>query len=310
MELRHLRCFVALAEERHFGRAAARLAMTQPPLTTAIQQLEASVGARLFERNSRGVAITTAGAALLPRALSLLEQAAAAAREARDVGLGLAGSLRIGFAGTVLYRGLPQVLRNFAAAHPRLRLSLHELSSAEQLAELAQDRLDLGFVHTPRVPPGFSQILLSSQPFMACLPAGHVLAGKAAEGAPPLDLRQLAGEPFALIMRAVSPDYHDRILAACAAAGFEPEARFELRHWLSVVSVIAQGLGVGLVPAALQQAGLPGVSFRPLAAPLAPYDTHCLWRTQRDLAALQAFLDAVRGVAESGPPSRRAAPRD
>ncbi len=297
MELRHLRCFVALAEERHFGRAAARLAMTQPPLTTAIQQLEASVGARLFERNSRGVAITAAGAALLPRALSLLEQAALAAREAREVGQGLAGSLRVGFAGTVLYRGLPQVLRDFAAAHPRLRLSLHELSSAEQLAELAQDRLDLGFVHTPRVPPGFSQILLSSQAFMACLPSGHALAGDGGEAAPPLDLRQLAGEPFALIMRAVSPDYHDRILAACAEAGFEPEPHFALRHWLSVVSVIAQGLGVGLVPAALQQAGLPGVCFRPLAAPLAPYDTHCLWRTQRDLAALQAFLDTVRQVA-------------
>lgn len=295
MELRHLRCFVALAEERHFGRAAARLAMTQPPLTTAIQQLEASVGARLFERNSRGVAITAAGAALLPRALALLEQAAAAAREARDVGLGLAGSLRIGFAGTVLYRGLPQVLQGFAAAHPRLRLSLHELSSAEQLAELAQDRLDLGFVHTPRVPPGFSQILLSSQAFMACLPAGHALAG---EGGAALALKQLAGAPFALIMRAVSPDYHDRILAACAEAGFEPDRRFELRHWLSVVSVIAQGLGVGLVPAALQQAGLPGVVFRPLAAPLAPYDTHCLWRTQRDLAALQAFLDTVRAVSQ------------
>ena len=294
MELRHLRCFVVLAEERHFGRAAGRLAMTQPPLTMAIQQLEASVGARLFERNSRGVAITAAGAALLPRAQALLDQAALAAREAREVGMGLAGSLRIGFAGTVLYRGLPQIVAGFAAAHPRLRLSLHELSSTEQLAELVADRLDLGFVHTPRVPPGFSQILVSSQAFVACLPAGHRLAQ--GEGAP-LDLRTLAGEPFALITRVVSPDYHERILAACAAAGFEPDGRFALRHWLSVVSVIAQGLAVGLVPAALQQAGLPGVCFRPLAAPLAPYDTHCLWRTQRDLAALAAFLDTVRQVA-------------
>lgn len=294
MELRHLRCFVALAEERHFGRAAQRLALTQPPLSTAIQQLEASVGARLFERNSRGVAITAAGVALLPRARALLEQAALAAREARDVGQGLAGSLRIGFAGTVLYRGLPQVLRAFGARHPRLRLSLHELSSAEQLLELVNDRLDLGFVHTPRVPPGFSQILVSSQPFMACLPADH---GLARSKAPDLALRALADQPFAMIMRSVSPEYHERILAGCAEAGFEPQLHFELRHWLSVVSVIGQGLGVGLAPAALQQAGLPGVVFRPLASPLAPYDTHCLWRTARDLAALQAFLDTVRQVA-------------
>ena len=300
MELRHLRALVALAEERHFGRAAQRLAMTQPPLSTAIQQLEASVGARLFERNSRGVALTAAGAALLPRARALLEQAAAAAREARDVGQGLAGQLRIGFAGTVLYRGLPEVLRRFGSAHPRLRLTLQELSSSEQLVELVHDRLDLGFVHTSRVPAGFSQIRVSSQAFVACLPAGHALAGPAGatpDADPPFDLRSLQGEPFAIVVRAVSPDYHDRILAACADAGFEPALRFELRHWLSVVSVISQGLGVGMVPAALQQAGLPGAVFRPLAQPLAPYDTHCLWRTERDLAALQAFLATVGQVA-------------
>jgi DNA-binding transcriptional LysR family regulator len=292
MEFRHLRCFTVLAEELHFGRAAQRLAMTQPPLSMAIQQLEASVGARLFERNSRGVALTAAGWAFLPRALALLEQAALAAREARDVGQGLAGQLQIGFAGTVLYRGLPQVLRDFSAAHPKLRLALRELSSSEQLVELMHDRLDLGFVHTTRVPVGFSQIWVSSQPFMACLPSSHPLAKKKL-----LSLDQLKGNAFSIVMRAVSPDYHDRILAACADAGFEPTLAFELRHWLSVVSVIAQDLGVGLVPAALQQAGLPGVAFVPLAQPLAPYDTHCLWRTGRDQSALGAFLAAVREVA-------------
>lgn len=292
MELRHLRCFVVLAEERHFGRAAQRLAMTQPPLSMAIQQLEASVGARLFERNSRGVRLTDAGAVLLPRAQTLLQQSAAAAQEARDVGQGLAGLLRIGFAGTVLYRGLPEVLRRFAAAQPRLRLVLHEMSSAEQMVDLAHERLDLGFVHAARVPTGLSQIRMSSQAFMACLPAEHPLAAAASADAQ-LPLAQLQGEPFAVIKRAVSPDYHDRIVDACAEAGFEPALRFELRHWLSVVSVIAQGLGVGVVPAALQQAGVPGAVFRPLAQPLQPYDTHCVWRTERDSAALAAFVRVV-----------------
>lgn len=291
MEFRHLRAFVVLAEELHFGRAAQRLAMTQPPLSLAIQQLEASVGARLLERNSRGVALTAAGEAFLPQAQALLQQAAQVARQARDVGEGLAGRLHIGFAGTVLYRGLPQVLRRFATEHPRLRLGLRELSSSEQLVELVHDRLDLGFVHTTRVPPGFSQIRVSSQPFMVCVPADHALARHTA-----LPLQALAHEPLALVMRAVSPDYHDRILAACADAGFEPTLAFELRHWLSVVSVIAQGLAVGLVPAALQQAGLPGVVFVPLQRPLAPYDTHCLWRTGRERVsggALGAFLALV-----------------
>jgi len=295
MEFRHLRCFTVLAQELHFGRAAQRLAMTQPPLSLSIQQLEAEVGARLFERNSRGVALTAAGQALLPRAQALLAQASLALREARDVGQGLAGQLHIGFAGTVLYRGLPQVLRTFGSAHPKLRLVLRELSSSEQLVELVHDRLDVGFVHTTRVPTGFSQILVSSQPFMACLPQHHASAGAAV-----LPLASLRDEPFAVVMRAVSPDYHDRILSACADAGFEPLLRFELRHWLSVVSVIAQGLGVALVPAALQQAGLPGVAFVPLAQALAPYDTHCLWRTGRDAAALGAFLAAVRAAAQPG----------
>ena len=302
MEFRHLRCFTVLAEERHFGRAAQRLAMTQPPLSMAIQQLEAGVGARLFERNSRGVALTAAGQAFLPRAQALLDQAAQAAREARDVGQGLAGQLQIGFAGTVLYRGLPQVLRDFSAAHPRLRLVLRELSSSEQLVELVHDRLDLGFVHTTRVPAGFSQILVSSQPFVACLPASHPLAGRKR-----VALQGLENDAFAIVTRAVSPDYHDRILAACADAGYEPALAFELRHWLSVVSVIAQGLAVGLVPAALQQAGLPGVVFLPLDETLAPYDTHCLWRTGGDEGPMGAFLAAVRQVAQPGhhhlPPS-------
>ena len=155
------------------------------------------------------------------------------------------------------------------------------------------DRLDLGFVHTTRVPAGFSQILVSSQPFVACLPTNHAKAKSKS-----LKLESLRDDPFAIVMRAVSPDYHDRVLAACADVGFEPELGYELRHWLSVVSVIAQGLGVGLVPAALQQAGLPGVVFVPLARPLLPYDTHCLWRTDRDLSALGAFLDTVRAAAK------------
>ncbi len=290
MEFRHLRCFLALAEELHFGRAAARLAMTQPPLSLNIQQLEASVGAPLFVRNSRGVALTPAGQAFVPRARALLEAAGAAAREAREVAQGVSGQLRVGFAGTVLYRGLPQILRGFTQRHPRLKLVLREMSSSDQLIDLQHQRLEAGFVHTTRVPPGCSQVLVSRQAFVACVPAGHALARKRR-----LAPAALAGEPFVAISRAVSPDYHDRLLALCADHGFEPDVRFELRHWLSVVSVVAQGLGVSLVPAALQQAGLPGAAFVPLQGDSPTYETHCLWRDGGESAALAAFLDVVRG---------------
>lgn len=291
MEFRHLRYFLVLAEELHFGRAAQRLAISQPPLSTNIQQLEASVGARLFTRNSKAVQLTEAGRAFVPQARALLEQAQQAARHARDVAEGLAGSLQVGFVGTMLYRGLPGLLQRFQAQHPRLRLTLKELSSSDQLIELAHERLDLGFVHTTRVPPGLSQILVASQPFVACLPSGHALAGQ-----PTLPLRALQGEPMACVSRGVSADYHERIVALCTEAGFTPEIRYELRHWLSVVSLVSQGLGVALVPQALQRSALPGTAFVPLDGDTVPYNTYCLWKAARGHQALAAFLDTVRGV--------------
>lgn len=289
MEFRHLRYFLALAEELHFGRAAQRLSISQPPLSLNIQQLEASVGARLFTRNSRGVQLTAAGQAFVPAARALLAQAGAAMREAREVAQGQAGELQIGFAGTLLYCGLPQVLQRFQASHPRLRLALRELSSSEQLAELVRDRLDVGFVHTPRVPPGFEQVLVASQPLVVCLPAEHALASKRQ-----LTLSALQGQALVVVSRAVSPDYHERILAECELAGWLPPVVHELRHWLSVVALVAQGQGAALVPAALAQSALAGAAFVPLRGTPLRYDTRCLWRSGREQAALQDFVAAVR----------------
>ena len=164
MELRHLRYFLALADELHFGRAAQRLAISQPPLTVAIQQLEAEAGAPLFLRNSRGVQLTAAGLALVPRARALIDKAGEALREAREAASGRTGRLTIGFAGTMLYRGLPRMLLAFQAEHPRLALNLRELGSSEQLVDLLHGRLHAGFVHTTRVPAGLSQLLCPASP--------------------------------------------------------------------------------------------------------------------------------------------------
>lgn len=295
MEFRHLRYFLVLAEELHFGRAARRLAISQPPLSTNIQQLEASVGARLFTRNSKAVQLTEAGRAFVPKARAILEQAQQAARHARDVAEGLAGSLQVGFVGTMLYRGLPALLRGFQAQHPKLRLTLKELSSSEQLVELSQERLDVGFVHTTRVPPGLSRILVASQPFVACLPAGHPLARRRT-----LAVSSLEGEPFACVSRAVSADYHERIVNLCLDAGFAPEIRYELRHWLSVVSLVSQGLGVALVPQSLKLSALPGTAFVPLSSGTMPYETYCLWQADRAHLALKAFVASVRGGEAAG----------
>jgi len=289
MELRHLRYFVVLAEELHFGRAAARLAISQPPLSVAIRQLEDSVGAQLCERNSKSVRLTPAGHALEQSARRLLRQAEEAAVQARDISQGLAGRLRIGFVGAMLYRGLPQALRRFQQRHPAVRVILSELNSAEQLGELLHDQLDVGFVHTQRVPPGLRQVLLLSEPFVACLPAEHPLARRRA-----IAPAQLQGEPFVLFARSVSPDYHERILAICAQAGFRPEMRHEVRHWLSVVSLVSQGMGVALVPDAMRRALLRGAVFRPLEGVTSRSQAHCVWRDGPANAVVEGFLQAMR----------------
>ena len=297
MELRHLRYFLTLADELHFGRAAQRLAISQPPLSVAIQQLEAEVGAPLFLRNSRGVQLTAAGQALVPAAQAAIDGAAQALHAARDAASGQVGRLSIGFAGTMLYRGLPQMLRRFQAEHARLQLTLRELSSSEQLVELQHARLDAGFAHVAHAPTGLAAQLVSSQPFVACVPAAHALARKRT-----LPLDALAPEPLALVSRSVSPDYHARIVAACQAAGFTPQPLHEMQHWLSVVSLVSQGLAVALVPAALQQAQLAGAAFVPVKDPhgtLPRYETRSLWNPARDLPALGLFLTAVRAVGQT-----------
>jgi DNA-binding transcriptional LysR family regulator len=170
-----------------------------------------------------------------------------------------------------------------------LRLVLRELSSSEQLSELLRDRLDVGFVHTPRVPPGFEQILVASQPLVACLPASHHLAGAVSLG-----LNELVGQDLVVVSRTVSPDYHERIVTLCEQAGWMPQVVHELRHWLSVVSLVSQGLGVALVPQALRQSALAGAVFVPLREVEARYDTRCLWRSDRDQTALGDFVQAVQ----------------
>lgn len=289
MELRHLRYFLALAEELHFGRAARRLSITQPPLSLNIQQLEASVGARLFERDSKGVRLTAAGAAFRDAAQSLLARADEARLLAREIEAGSVGRLRVGFVGSVLFGGLPQWLARFQAAHPRIEVALSELNSQEQVDALLRDELDLGFVHTPQMPAGLQAELLHEDAFLCCVPAAHALARRRK-----LPLLALRDEPFVMFSRRASPDYFARIMAMCGALGFSPKVRHEVRHWLSVVSVVGQGMGVAVVPAPLQRSGMAGAVFRPLADAAMTSPVYCAWQAGRDLPARSRFLEAVR----------------
>ena len=287
MEFRHLRYFLALAEELHFGRAAQRLAISQPPLSVAIQQLEAAVGARLCDRDSKGVRLTPAGEAFRSQAAALLARAEEACALAREVQAGEVGRLRLGFVGSTLFNGLSSWLQGFQASHPRVEVVVVELNSQDQIEALLADELDLGLVHTDRLPPALACQPLYTEPFVACLPASHPLACREN-----VALADLSGEPFILFSRKGSPDYHARIVEICRQHGFYPRLQHEGRHWLSVVSLVAQGLGVSIVPAAFQKAGAPGAAFRPLAEALTPSAVFAAWHRDSAEILRQQFLDA------------------
>lgn len=287
LEFRHLRCFVALAEELHFGRAAQRLAISQPPLSVAIQQLEASVGARLFERDSKGVRLTPAGLAFRGSAQGLLDRAEDACALAREVQAGEVGRLRLGFVGSTLFNGLSDWLQAFQTRHPRVEVVVVELNSQDQIEALAQQELDLALLHTDRLPPALASQPLYGEPFLACVPAGH--PGAASSEIP---LASLSEQPFILFSRKGSPDYHARIVEICRQHGFYPRLQHEGRHWLSVVSLVAQGLGVSIVPAAFQRAGIQGAVFRPLAEGLEPSAVFAAWRRDSAGVLRESFLAA------------------
>lgn len=291
MELRLLNYFATLAEELHFSRAARRLSISQPPLSVAIKQLEEEIGAQLFERTSKGVRLTPAGEHLLPRARQLLTLSQQAVQETRDVGHGVRGHLRLGFVGSALYRGVPQALAAFQAQHPQVRVDMLELNSAEQVQGLQQGRLDLGLVHSILLPEGIASQLLMEEAFVACLPEGHALAKE-----PEIDLARLKDERLILFSSAVSPVYHQRIYQMCMAHGFAPEIRHEVRHWLSVLSLVSHGQGTAIVPAALQRVGMPRLVFRPLQGQHPVSELLAIWRSQPDNALVQDLLHNLRAA--------------
>lgn len=283
VELRHLRYFVVLADELHFGRAARRLHISQPPLSFNIKQLETTLGVTLLERNSRGVKLTPAGESFRRSAQQLLSEAEDAARKARDVAAGVTTRVRIGFVGSMLFRGLPEKLARFRASHPRVQIELVELNSAEQLQAVLRNQVDLGFVHTPNVPAELAKALYMSEPFVLCTRR----SGRSAKRPRLDDLRR---EPLVLFSRGASPDYYERVLSLCAQLGLDSTFRHEVRHWLSVVALVSRGMGYALVPKALMDSGITGVQFSELPPSSVRSDVYMLWNEKKMPAVLPELI--------------------
>ncbi len=290
MDLRKLRYFSILAEEKHFGRAAQRLSLSQPPLSLAIRQLEEEIGAKLFERTSRNVSLTAAGVALQREAQVLLRRTEETRVLVKAIADGKEGRLRLGFGSSMLYRGFPKILDAFQAASPDIELSVQELNSAEQVEALQRDEIDLGFIHGREVPDHLDGFRYHAEPFVACVPRDHPCAG-----ARTLRLSRLRDDEFVLFSRNVSPDYYQSIIATCLSAGFSPRVRHQVRHWLSVVSFVANGLGVALVPSTLKASNMAGAVFVPIQEAKILSETWCVWKSggpQRP--ALDTLIQAAR----------------
>jgi DNA-binding transcriptional LysR family regulator len=215
-------------------------------------------------------------------------QAEEARSHARDVESGVVGRLRVGFVGSMLFRGLPPWLERFRTQQPRVDISLKELNSQEQIDSLLHDGLDLGFIHTDRVHERLETSFVHAEPFLACVHESHPL-----HGARRMPLARLRADPFVLFSRGASPHYYRRIIEMCNAQGFDPLVKYEVRHWLSVVSLVAQGMGVSVVPRSLEKSGMAGAVFVPLAEKTPPSEVHAVWLRDRPDPARAMFMEVV-----------------
>lgn len=289
MDLRLLRYFIVLAEELHFSRAAQRLAISQPPLSIAIKQLESELGVALFERTSKAVALTQAGAALYPQALKVIAQLDIAWDTAREVGLGRRGQLTVGFVGGMLLRGLPELVADYEREHPGVRVALREMGSAEQIQALVRGQINLGFLHASVVPAELDSLVVGDEAFVACLPQRHRLAASKS-----LRVRELRDENIVLFARETSPSYYDSVIALCATAGFSPRVHHQVSHWLTALVLVSRNAGVALVPDAFMQAQLRGVRYVRLAGAGARSFAYCAWKRGVQDPIEAEFLAFVR----------------
>lgn len=289
MELRHLRYFVAVAEELHFGRAATRLHMAQPPLSQQIRRLEQEIGVRLLDRSQpRRVRLTEAGRIFLAEARRILEQSHRAVQTAQSVHRGEMGHLSVGFVGSATYRILPSALRIFRDQFPRVDVSLRPLTTAQQVQALHDAQIDVGFVRPPVSSGEVRLVTLLRETHVVALPDVHPLAALRR-----VPVTRLAGERFVLLARPMIPILYDQIIDLCRGAGFCPTVTQEAQQLQTVVCLVAAGVGVAFVPESVRGLRLPGVVYRPLLEAAPSTELALAWRHEDVSATLLAFTDLV-----------------
>ncbi|HEP7907279.1 TPA: LysR family transcriptional regulator [Pseudomonas aeruginosa] len=297
MELRHLRYFIAVAEELHFGRAAERLGISQPPLSQQIQALEEEIGARLFERTNRRVELTDAGRLFLDESRQVLAQVDKAVLLARRAHLGELGELKIGFTSSAPFTStIPSSIHAFRKAYPDVHLDLQEMSSRQVLKALLEESLQVGVIRPLALPDAVHWVELFREPLVAVLRADHPLAAGSEDG---LAIAALAEGPFVFFPRSYGTGLYDQVIALTRQAGFSPRIAQEASEAMTIIGLVSAGLGVSILPASFRRTRVDGVVYRTLSDPEA---TTAVWlvRRQNEGSPLAlSFIDLVTREAAS-----------
>jgi DNA-binding transcriptional LysR family regulator len=300
MELRHLRYFLAVAEELNFSRAAVRLHIAQPPLSQQIRQLEDELGLQLFERGSRPLRLTEAGQFFKTEAMNLIAQLEQAVAGARRIGRGEVGWIGIGYIGSAMNLLLPSILRRFHAEHPGVEVLLYEMLPFEQPAALLDRRIHVGFVRPGIDHADLLQELLYDEPMAIALPSDHRWVGRT-----DIAIAELADEPVVLyggrMSRGIDSGF---LLSTFRAYGVEPKVAVQSQHAESALGLVAAGMGVALTGAGFGLMPRAGVSFVPVAAPSPGIPMKIAYRAIERSPVVLAFLKITREVAASLPPWR------
>lgn len=291
MELRHLRYFLAVAEELNFTRAAERLGISQPPLTQQVKALETELGVALLDRSAYRIELTDAGRIFAAEAARILGDARSAIQAARRAATGVTGRVRVGFTESASFNSLvTSTLRRFRSDFPAVEVSLEEHPSTDLIAALREGRIDAAFVRPP-VPTrrGLTLDLLEREPLLVAVPSGHRLAGRQE-----IDLGSLAAETFILYPRAVRPGLADTVVAACEAAGFTPKVGQYAPQLSSTINLVAASLGISIVPESMRCLQAHAVTYVPLRGEPLHAPLGISYRTDEGSAVVHNFVDAAR----------------
>lgn len=295
MELRHLRYFIAVAEELHFGRAALALGISQPPLSQQIQALEQELGARLFERTNRRVELSEAGRLFLDEARQVLAQVDKAADVARRAQLGQLGELKVGFTTSAPFNSsIPKAIYAFRQAFPAVHLNLREMSSKEVADALVDGSIDIGLMRPLALPDSVTAVELFREPLVAVLNSAHPLVPDSSSG---LHLADMANEPFVFFPRGHGSGLLAQLLSLARAAGFSPHIAQEAAAAMTIIGLVSAGLGVSVLPASFQWMRIDGVVYRPLLDAGAESAVWLVQRQEAPSAMVKGFAALLQEAA-------------